>query len=113
MEGTCNGCVFPLNEKESENICPTDTSLVYTSAAGKLSCVKELIAAGADVNAKCVCHGDGALGAAAIAGHADCLKELIAAGVDVDTKDINGRTCLMFAQDVQCCNELISAGCQR
>ena len=50
MEGTCNECVFPLNKEESEGVCATDTSLTYTASKGKLSCVKELIAAGADVN---------------------------------------------------------------
>ena len=63
MEGTCNECVFPLNKEEKERLgtCPTDTSLVYASAEGNRSCVKELIAAGADVNTACECHGNGPL----------------------------------------------------
>ena len=42
---------FPMNKDDSPGICPTDTSLPYAASEGKLSCVKELIAAGADVKA--------------------------------------------------------------
>ena len=85
MEGTCNECVFPLNKKESIGTCPTDTSLVYAAATGKLSCVKELIAAGADVNAVCECHGNGALRHAAEQGYVNCIKEL----TSVTSTDVN------------------------
>ena len=85
MEGTCNECVFPLNKEES-NRC-TETSLVYAAGKGKLSCVKELIAAGADANAICECHGNGALISATTNGDADCLKELIKAGAKVNMRN--------------------------
>ena len=59
---------FPLTEEEtkSHGICPTDTSLTYAAGKGKLSCVKELIAVGADVNISCECHGNGPLVSAVI-----------------------------------------------
>ena len=108
MEGTCNECVFPLNMEVSAMTCPTDTSLIYAAGQGKLSCVKELIAWGADVNTSCECHGEGALHVA-IQGHVDCTKELISAGANVDIKDRDGHTPVMFAS-VECLNELITAG---
>ena len=112
MEGTCNECVFPLTQEEGKRvgICPTDTSLVYASGAGKLSCVKELIAAGADVNAGCECHGNGALMSATLDKHIDCIKKLIQAGADVNIRNKNGETALMKAGDAQYLNELIAAG---
>ena len=42
---------FPMNKDDSPGTCPTDTSLTYAASKGKLSCVKELIAAGAGVKA--------------------------------------------------------------
>ena len=110
MEGTCNECVFPLSQEECEDICSTDTSLVYAAGKGKLSCVKELIAAGADVNIGCECHGNGALLSAAMEGRVDCLKELIKAGAKVNMQNKKGKTVLMFAADSFCLNTLISAG---
>ena len=66
MEGTSNECIFPLTKDEGKDICPTDTSLTYAAGRGKLSCVKELITAGADVNTAYECHGNGPLLSAAI-----------------------------------------------
>ena len=110
MEGTCDKCVFPMNKKESEITCPTDTSLTYAASKGKLSCVKDLIAAGADVNAACKCHGNGALQHAVKYGHTDCLTELIKSGADVNMQNKNGNTALMFATHIECLNNLINAG---
>ena len=97
MEGTCNECVFPLNKEERKLICSTDSSLIYATRLEKLSCVKELIAAGADVNAACECHGISALMTAAIVGTVDCLKELITAGSNVNQQHRDGFTPLIFA----------------
>ena len=113
MEGTCNECVFPLNEEESEITCPTDTSLTYAALKGKPSCVKELIPAGADVNTGCKCHGNGPLISAAVEGRADCLREMIPAVADVNIRNKNGRTALWIAAyhgHVECLKELITAG---
>ena len=73
-----------MNKDETKGYCATDTSLVYAAGKGKVACVKELIAAGADVNAACECHGNGPLESATLGGHVPCVKELLAAGVDVD-----------------------------
>ena len=55
-------------------------------AKGNVECLKELIAAGADINKE---DNDGgtALYSAANQGHVECLKELIAAGTDVNKED--------------------------
>ena len=111
MEGTCNECVFPLNKNKGLATCPSDTSLIYAAGEGKLSCVKELIAAGADVNTGCDCHGNGALLSAAANGHFhfNCVKELLDSGAfNVQNKE--GFTALMFVKDVECLIELIVAG---
>ena len=100
MEGTCNECVFPLNKEDSEAICATYTSLVYAARRGKLSCAKELIAAGADVNIVCELDsgakmdvksnlGRTALTLASKNGHVECLHELVAAGADVNSQNNN------------------------
>ena len=112
MEGTCNECVFPLTEEETESLgtCPTDTSIVYAACKGKLSCVKELIAAGADVNAACECHGNNALMTATWGEHPFCIIELIRAGADVNHQNKTGRTALTFVSDSGCLEELMEAG---
>ena len=122
MEGTCNECVFPLTKEETESeiksestcpICPTHNSLTYAAREGKLSCVKELIIAGANVNAVCECHGFGALHSAAWSGHVDCLREIIASLSDVNITNRNGGTALRIAASrghTECLKELIGAG---
>ena len=113
MEGTCNECVFPRTEEESKLFCSTDTSVIFAVRIGKLSCVKELIAAGADVNAACESHSTGALMPAAIVGRTDCLEELIKDGVDVNLQDKDGCTSLIFASEygkINCIKKLLKAG---
>ena len=102
MEGTCNECVFPLSKDKGVGTCQSDTSLVYAAGEGKLSCVKELIAAGAEVNTGCECHGKGALLSAAANGHFDCLKELLDSGAEANVQNKEGYTALMFVKDVKC-----------
>ena len=63
---------------------------------GKLDCVKALIEAGADLNAK---ENDGstALHWAADNGKLDCVKALIEAGADLNAKENDGWTALHWA----------------
>ena len=53
IDGTYNECFFSSTKEESNGYCSIDTSLVYAAGKGKLSRVKELIAAGDDVNVVC------------------------------------------------------------
>ena len=115
MEGTCNECVFPVNKEDWQSYCPTDTSLTYAAGKGTLSCVKELIAAGVDVNATCECHGNGPLPSAAAYGHVDCLRELLRAGADVNMESTDKKTSLMQAVEegqIECLKELIAEGAE-
>ena len=124
MEGTCNECVFPLMEegRRRTGTCPTDTSLTYAAAAGKLTCVKDLIAAGGDVNAVCNCHNmnnhyqyhyKGPLISAAWKGHSNCLSELIGSGAYVNMRNNEGSTALMYAAGhAACVSQLIGSGAE-
>jgi len=61
------------------------------------NCIRALIKAGADVNAK---DKDGftPLMIASMYGHIDCIRELIKAGANVNLKNKNGETALMIAE---------------
>ena len=114
MEGTCNECVFPLNKDASEDICSTDTSLIFAAETGKLSCVKELIASGADVNAVNY-YRYTALMSAVFNGHADCVAELVKAGAELNATNSGSKTALIFASGkgrVDCVKGLIAAGAE-
>ena len=50
MEGTCNQCAFPIQDPKSAEYSTGATPLMHAAGKGYLQCVKELIAAGADVN---------------------------------------------------------------
>ena len=74
-----------------------DTALMSaTRFNDKTDSVKELLAAGADINAK---NRDGitALMNAAREGKTDIVNELLAAGAKVNEKDNNGKSALTFA----------------
>ena len=95
MEGTCNACIFPRSKDENQTLCPNDTSLIYAAAKGKLSCVKKLIAAGADVNNRSA-GPVSPLIRAVREEKVECVKELLKAGADVNAAD-TGDTALLVA----------------
>ena len=65
---------------------------------GHVECLKELIAAGADIN-KETKNGRTALMYAADEGNIECVKELIAAGADIKKEDADGETALNFTDE--------------
>ena len=74
---------------------------------------KELIVAGADVNAACQCHGSTPLMFAAKSGHIHCLHELIVSGAQLNIQNKNGNTATMHTAQtghVSCLCELIGSG---
>ncbi len=87
------------NEKYNKAVKGSDGVTRFfevTPKGGNMDCVKALITAGADVNAK-DSKGMTALLGAAMGGNADCLKALIDAGADVNAKDSDGQTALIWA----------------
>jgi ankyrin repeat protein len=70
------------------------TPLHYASRAGHLDIVRELLAAGAAVNAATTAGGATPLHRAAYAGHIDVVQVLIQAGAVVDLADSDGQTAL-------------------
>ena len=50
MEGTCNQCTFPIEDQKDLEYPVGATPLMHAAGNGYIQCVKELIAAGADVN---------------------------------------------------------------
>ena len=84
MEGTCNRCVFPAEEHQYVGT----TSLMHAVWKGYVQCVKELIAAGADVNQKDDDdYGATPLTNASYKGYLEIVQELIKAGADVNQTD--------------------------
>ena len=84
----------------------------YAAYHGHVECLKELIAARADINRQDD-EGRTPLINAAYHGHVECLKELIAARADINRKDNEGQTALIVTADqrhVECLKEIIAAG---
>jgi len=77
---------------------PTETSLMRAAGDGNDKLVNQLLAAGADVNARDQ-RGESALMYACLHGKSDVLliRDLLAAGADVNATDRWGRTALYFA----------------
>jgi rhodanese-related sulfurtransferase len=72
------------------------TPLMHASYLGDAAIVRQLIAAGAPLDAR---NGDGgnALWLACVGNHPDIVDILIDAGIDIDNRNDNGATCLMYA----------------
>jgi rhodanese-related sulfurtransferase len=70
------------------------TPLMHASYLGDAAIVRQLIAAGAPLDAR---NGDGgnALWLACVGNHPDIIDILVDAGVDIDNRNDNGATCLM------------------
>ena len=113
MEGTCNDCVFPLNEGEyKEMYCEGVTSLMHAAYTGRERCVHDILQAGADVNksgADVNCLGtdvsqmdvrhQAALIYALQCEHDNekCVQLLVNAAADVNKQDVEGQTSLFHA----------------
>ena len=93
---TCPECVVPRTRQELQNIYVANlqpTSLQYAAAAGKERCVRDLIAAVADVN-----EGQSmALYNAIENEHVRCAKLLIRAGADMNIKNCDESPMLLVA----------------
>ena len=125
--------MISMNDMKTETVntrsSSADMNISFTDAigTGKLTYVKELIAAGVDVNA---CHKWSGnillpimdtqnrdyftlLMIAGISGQVECLKELITAGADVNKRDADDITALIFASEmghIDCVKALITVG---
>ena len=112
MEGTCNDCVFPLNEAEYKMYGECVTSLMHAAYTGRERCVNDLLQAEADVNksgadVKYVgasvnqtdIRSQTALIYAVQSGldNTVCVQLLLNAGADVNKEDVNGQTALLHA----------------
>jgi ankyrin repeat protein len=98
--------VKALLDKHAANGAPVDfldvasedgiTPLIAASSEGHAECVKMLIDAKADVNAKDK-DGTNSLMAASARGHLEVVTALLAAGANVNDQNTDGHTALMFA----------------
>ena len=112
MEGACNQCAFPVQDPKSAEYSTGATPLMHAVWKGYLQCVKELIAAEADVN-QADDDGDTPLMWAVMGGQTECLLELLESGADVNLMNNNGKTAIMYHYALRyptCILELIKAG---
>ena len=99
MEGTCNDCVFPLNEGEYKDMyCEGVTSLMHAAYTGRERCVNELLQAGADVNQMEIRNQTALIYALQCErDNEKCVQLLVNAGADLNYQDVEGQTALLHA----------------
>ena len=95
MEGICNRCTFPVQGPEFADYSLGATPLMHAAGNGYIQCVKELIAAGADVNMVDE-NNTVALHYAAFNGEDECLAELLTTS-NINHTNSNGFTALSRA----------------
>ena len=84
MEGTCNQCVFPLQQSDTRNYNTGTTCLMHAAFKGHVRCVRELVGAGADVNIS-DSNGFEALSYAAVGGQLEAARRAgVKTGADVN-----------------------------
>ena len=98
MAGTCNRCVFPLNQEDCVEVCYEYgvTSLMFAAFKGYEQCVKDLIEAGADVN-QTDKDNYTAIMWAVRNGQLNCVNALVKPGADVNKSGHKGNTALHSA----------------
>ena len=113
MEGTCNLCVFPVqNPPKHPGYYSGSTPLMLAACRGYVQCLKDLIKAGVDVNLAND-YGSTPLMWDAAGKQITCLQELIKSGAEVNKADSKGHTTLMYAAFFgfeACLPTLFSAG---
>jgi ankyrin repeat protein len=90
-----------------------DTPLIIASFKGHLEVARELLARGADVNAREDYFGRTPLYLASWKGHLEVVRELLARGARLELKDWQGRTALYWASkegQVEVVRELLAQG---
>jgi len=99
IEAAARGDIYSLKKLilESTDRKEKDLALVRAAKGGKLATVKELIASGADVNAKDELDKKTALMWSMAGGDSDATKLLIAAFPDLSIRDDKGDTVLVYA----------------
>lgn len=106
------GISLSKGSEADEVVSYEKTVLIYAAEYGHAECVKELLAAKADVHEEDR-RGNTALGLAVEGMHADCARELIAAKADIHyRRNIGADSLLMIAAtngDATCVHELIAA----
>lgn len=83
-----SGCEKPMKSE--------DAGLLAAARTGHAGTVKDMLAAGANVNVKDE-HGNTPLLEAARNGHDDVVRALLAAGADMKVRNLDSKTALMLA----------------
>ena len=89
-----------------------ETPLMIASLHGNVECVRELIAAGANIEAR-TWSGSNALMLASCNGHLECARELLEAGATTEHCNDRGPTALMCALTLDMLQLLCSYGASR